>query len=283
MPSRRLAGQTLESLAAAIETVHRLRSLIRKDIVVTVPRQHGILPGAAMAIGDGAADLFERPPPDWFIIPAQQVVALDLTSQIGTAGGAFDPYLPTDAHLAVFRLLAQAGEKELMRDEEFKNVLEQSAPELQSTLLAEILDCALPDPVGIGFDDVISLRQDGYFDDWRRAVAHGVRAYQEHAKKYPGDWPNSGRAVRSEIADAVTENAAAAWKDLEWTDKPIVRHSLSAVLGAGAIGAAFVAPPVAAVLTAAAFTPPLLNTWAQYKFKKGAYARHVAVFTSRHS
>jgi hypothetical protein len=264
-----------DGLAAAIETVHRLRKLIHTDIVVTVPRQAGILPEAAITIGDAAADLFDRPPADSYVMKPQQVVALDLASQIGPADGEFDPYLPTDAHIAVFRLLAAAGDAEL------KNMLPQSSPELQSALLPEILHCDLPDPVGISFDDVVSMRKDGYFDDWRRAVADGVHTFRAYAEDHPGDWPNSANAMRTVIADAVTEKASAAKKDLEWTKKPVVRYGLSALLGAGAVGSALVAAPVAAVLGAAAFTPSLLNTWARYKFKKGTYARHVAVFTTK--
>lgn len=66
-----------DGLAAAIETVHRLRELIDQDIVVTVPRQGGILPEAAITIGDDAADLLDPPPADWHGMATPHVVATD--------------------------------------------------------------------------------------------------------------------------------------------------------------------------------------------------------------
>lgn len=263
-----------ESLAAVIETVDRLRELIREDILVVVPMQQPSAPEVTYAVDDSVAELFPTPPPDWFGLSPQQVAALDLGAQIGTADGRLDPYLPTAGHVAVFRLISAAG------DAEVRELIGDSSPDPSGAILPQILRCPLPDPTGVTLPDLIAIRRDGYFSDWRNALADGVDRFVRYVGDNPEGWPNADQALRDQIAASVREKASEAQKDIGWTKNRKVDIGVNLVLTGVAASTAFAAPPIAAAIAATGALPTLGGVWARYRFRRGAYARHVALFES---
>jgi hypothetical protein len=260
------------SLAVAIETVNRLSDLIQEGVIVLVPKQHFPAPEVSQVIGDSGADLFPPPPSDWWVLPPHRVVALDLAAQIGTADGGLDPYLPTNAHVEIFRQLCAAA------DAEIKALIGSTAPNPANAILPRVLDCRLPDAAGVTFDDVIAIRRQGYFADWRNALASGVDRFTRRVGDNPESWPNADKAMREEVAAEVQEKARQAQKEIGWTKNPRIDVGVNLVLVGGAASAAFLAPPVAAAIAGAAALPTLMGLWARYRFRRSGYARHVAIF-----
>lgn len=264
-----------EGLAATIETVGRLKDLLKNGIIVVVPRQHPPVPEAAQVIGGSAAELFPAPPPGWLVIPPQQVVAIDLAQQIGSADGTLDPYLPTPAHVAIFRLLSASA------DALIRAAIGDATPNPSNAILPEILRCSLPDPTGVTLPDIIAIRRDGYFDDWRNALADGVDRFTRYVGENANNWPNPDMVLRDEIAAAVQDKAQQARKSTGWDNKPTVKVGVNLVLAGGAATAALlIAPPVAAAIAAFGALPTFYDVWARYRFRNGAYARHVALFAA---
>ncbi len=263
---------TRDDLATTIDTVGRLAPLIRRNIIIVVPKQCGPVPEAAQAIGSRGGDLFPPPPEGWLVLPQQQVTALDLAQQLGSADGALDPYLASPAHAQIFRMLAESGDAEIRR------VLDDAVPEPSAVMLPEVLRCPLPDPLNISLDDVVAIRRAGDFDGWRNSLAEGVERFTRYVGDNPHQWPQADVALRKEISASVQAGARQLAKELGWPKSRKVDVGVKLVLGSGTIAAAFVAPPVAAAIAATGLAPTLMGLWSRYRFRDGAYARHVAAF-----
>jgi hypothetical protein len=153
----------------------------------------------------------------------------------------------------IFRLLTAAA------DAKIQAAIGNSTPSPANTLLPEILRCPLPDPSGLTLADIIAIRRDGLFKEWRNSLADGVQRFRQYVEDNPEGWPNSDSALRDQITEAVQERAQQARKDAGWIQKPKVNVAIKGVLASGAAAAAFLAPPVVAAMAAAAVAP---DSWA---------------------
>lgn len=265
--------ESRDNFAAVVETVDRLKELIKLNILVIVPKYYPMIMEAVFAVGGTAAELFPPYPPGWAAIPRQQVAALDLVAQVEAGAGDLDPYLPTAGHIAVFRELAKAG------DEAIRDAIGDAAPSPLNRVLPQVLSCPIPNPVGVTLADIVAIRKQHHFEGWRNAVAAGVERFMQGVEGDPDGWPNSEKALRREISASVKQQMKQETKDIGWIKKPNVEAGVNLVLvGGTAAATAFLAPPVAAAIGMTAALPTLSSVFSRYRFRRGAYARHVAVF-----
>lgn len=260
-----------DGFAAAVDTVRRYSELITRDILVIVPRQHTPWPYVTASVDAKAAELFPDPPEGWYALAQHKVVAIDLTTQVLTAPELLDPYLPTAGHLEVFRQLMTAADRDIAA------TVAAGTPTGAERLFPEFLRCTLPDPLDLTVSDIVNIRADGYFDRWREAVAVGTARFIDSLRLNPG-WPHDGSELLDEISVSVRDAAEDVRGETGFPKNAGVEAVFNAALVGGAAAAVWF-PPVGIPVAAAGALPYLANTFCKWRFGKGSFSRHVAVFS----
>jgi hypothetical protein len=264
--------------AAAIDSVHRYRELIAANIIVIVPAPtivNRLVPAATSAVTDpSTTELFPPLPPDWWGFSHHHIAAIDTAVQLASSGGELDPYLPTQGHLSVFRQLARSADRTM------REAFGISAPNAYNAILPHLLSCPLPDPGRLSLHDLAVIRKDGHFQAWRDAVAAGARRCIDLIGEDPESWPNAGEVLRGAISQEVEDAAEAAKASIGWTRNRSIDVSVDLALVGGTAAAAFLAPPVAAGLAGLEGAKLLAGVFRRWRFARGSFARHVAVFSA---
>ncbi len=269
--------------AATAETIKRLTPfapLFENDVLIIVPYQdEADLPTELITqlskIARTVDSEFPQMPPDWLEIPYSTRAAINLTAQICSAGGEFDPYLPTQAHNSLLRALCR------MVNAELRGKVAGFAPE--SRLYSRVIACDVPDPIGLEVADVVAIRRSGDFKVWREAVSAGVLTAEQLLQAGDGsDPPGLDAETTKQIALSV-KKAAKKMVGNRAEVKPALGYGLDAVGFGGAVaGAALTATattPIAVALAGLAGLGLVARAYAHWRSRRPtAFTRHVAVF-----
>ncbi|TAM63532.1 hypothetical protein [Mycobacterium sp.] len=266
--------------AAAAETISRLApfaSLFENDVLIIVPYAEEVdLPTDLIvelsAIADTVDAEFPRMPPDWFEISYARRAAIDLAAQISAVGGEFEPYLPSHAHNSLLRALCQ------MVNTELRKKVVGVAPE--NRLYSRVIECQLPDPIGLELTDVVAIRRSGDFEVWRKAVSEGILRAEQLLQAGDGnETPGLDVATTQEIANSVN-GAAQKMVAKRGELKPALGYGLDAVGVGGAVaGAALATGPLVVALAGLAGLGLVARAVARWRSRRpNSFTRHVAVF-----
>jgi hypothetical protein len=264
------------SVAEVITRLAPFTRLIETGVLMIVPyTDEPDLPTYLISdltqVADTLSGEFPQMPADWVgEITYAQRAAIDIGAQIITGRGDFDAYLPSAAHVHLFRALCGSANSVL------REVSGSPLPE--NRLFWHLLDCELPDLAQLPDKEVVAIRRDGQFEAWRRAVTDGLLRV-EALTGHDDDWPGLAEADRHEIAASVQAAAKAAGPGKHWSAGKKVEATISIAAVGGSIAAPLLAPAIAAALAGIGALGVLCHALVWWRNSRpGAFARHVAVF-----
>jgi len=280
-PTFRIEGPSsieLERFLVA-EVITRLgpfAELIESGVVIIVPyADEPDLPSYLISdltqVADKVDSEFPQMPADWLEITYARRAAIDIAAQITLGKGDFDAYLPTAAHVHLFRTMCGTVDAVL------RDVAGSPLPE--NRLFWRLLDCQLPDIADLPVKDVVAIRRDGEFGLFRQAVTNGLLRV-EALTGHDSDWPGIPEATKHEIAVSLREAANKADRSLRSREKKVM-FGIDGVTVGGAVAATFLAPPFSTILVGLPALGLLCHAVLRWRLgRPGSFARHLAVFGS---
>jgi hypothetical protein len=254
---------------------HRLHTIVRlrlEDYIASGGTDPlGALPElGGERVADSGAERFIRGQRlgDLGLTVAENLCAMEAVDQ------QMDLYLPTRAHHEVLRIIVR----------DVASVLEgassQAGPKLE--YLPTLLDVVLPSLTGPGLSaaEIIAIRRDGLFDDWRTALRRGLADVENRADRLQKDPAYAMTDVREALRDQASKAEAAmtASTFLGQLEKTKVNLSIGSGVAIGLIAAG------AELVAAAGVAGQLVGTvisWLQARESRAgqqAVLRHVALF-----
>jgi hypothetical protein len=263
------------SVAEVIARLAPFAKLIENDVLIVVPyTEEPDLPVPLITdlaeVADTVDAEFPQMPSDWLEITYARRASIDIGAQITMGKGDFDAYLPTQAHVHLFRAMCGTVDSVLGKV--------SGSPLPENRLFWRLLDCELPDLIDIPLKDVVAMRRNGEFESWRRAVTDGLlRA--EALTGHDNDWPGIPASTKHEIALSVQEAAKASEGSLGQSKGKKVTATIDMAAVGGAIAATFLAPPMSTALVGLSALGMLCHAVLRWRLgRPGSFARHVAVF-----